>query len=51
MNSSVIGDAKHQELNMSFTFDEHYQDKLIVNVITNHTPYQLELLSNPDLDF
>ena len=51
MNSSIIGDAKHQELNISFTFDEQHQDKLIVNAIVNHTPYQLKLLSNPDLDF
>jgi hypothetical protein len=41
MASSIIGDAKYQELNMSFTFDEQNEDKKIINAIADHTPYQL----------
>ena len=41
MASNIIGDAKHQELNMSFTFDEQNEDKKIINAIADHTPYQL----------
>jgi hypothetical protein len=41
MASSIIGDAKHQELNMSFTFDEQNEVKKIINAIADHTPYQL----------
>ncbi len=51
MSSSFIGDAKYQELNMSFTFDEQEEGKIIVNAIADQVPYQLELFANPDLDF
>jgi hypothetical protein len=36
---------------MSFSFDEQHEDKLIVNALADHTPYQLELFSNLELDF
>jgi hypothetical protein len=51
MSSSIIGDAKYQELNMSFTFDEHEEGKMTVNAVADRIPYQLELFANPDLDF
>ncbi len=51
MASSIIGDAKYQELNMSFIFDEQEEGKIIVNAIADQIPYQLELFFNPDLDF
>jgi hypothetical protein len=41
MASSIIGDAKYQELNMSFSFDVQQENKLIVNALADHTPYQL----------
>jgi hypothetical protein len=39
MTFNIIGDAKHQELNMSFTFDEQNEDKMIINALVDHTPY------------
>ncbi len=51
MSSSIIGDAKYQELNMSFTFDEQEEGKITVNAVADQNPYQLELFANPDLDF
>ena len=51
MASSIIGDAKYQELNMSFTFDEQHEDKLIIHALADNNSYQLELDFNPDLDF
>ncbi len=41
MSSSVIGDAKYQELNMSFTFDERLKDKLIIHALADHNSYQI----------
>ena len=41
MASSIIGDAKYQELNMSFTFDEQHEDKLIIHALADHNSYQL----------
>jgi hypothetical protein len=51
MSSSIIGDAKYQELNMSFTFDDQEEGKITVNALADQIPYQLELFANPDLDF
>jgi hypothetical protein len=51
MASSIIGDAKCQELNMSFTFDEQEEGKIIVNALAGQTPYQQEIFFDPDLDF
>ncbi len=51
MSSSIIGDARYQELNMSFTFDEQEEGKMTVHAVADRIPYQLELLANPDLDF
>ncbi len=50
MASSIIADAKYQELNMLFTFDEQEEGKIIVNAVADHIPYQLEFFSNPDFD-
>ena len=41
MDTSIIANTKCQELNMSFSFDEHQEGKLIVNAFADHTPYQL----------
>ena len=49
--SSIIPDAKHQELNISFTFDQSQEDKLIIDALVDHTPYQTEIVYNLDLDF
>ena len=53
-NSSMVlkisGDPKHQSLRISFTFDQHQEDKLIINAIVDHTTYQLELVNDFDLD-
>jgi hypothetical protein len=51
MSSSIIGDARYQELNMSFTFDEQEEGKMTVNAVADRIPYQLEILANPDHDF
>jgi hypothetical protein len=51
MSSSIIGDAKYQELNMSFTFEEQEEGKITVNAVADQIPYRLELFANPDLDF
>jgi hypothetical protein len=40
-SSSIIGDAIYQELNMSFTFDETQEDRLIIRAFADHTAYQL----------
>lgn len=40
MASSIIPDAKHQELNISFTFDEQYEEKAIIKALVDHTPYE-----------
>jgi hypothetical protein len=37
----IIGDAAIQQLGLDFTFDETHQDKLIVNLVTDHVHYQL----------
>ena len=51
MSSSIIGNAKYQELNMSFTFKEHEEGKITLNAVADQIQYQLELFANPDLDF
>jgi hypothetical protein len=51
MSSSIIPNSTNQDLNMSFTFDQKYEKKAIINSIVNHTYYQLEFIFNPDSDF
>lgn len=43
--------AKHQELDISFTFDEQCPDRLIINAMVNHVPYHHEVFSHLDIDF
>jgi hypothetical protein len=50
MTSSVIADAKYQELNMSFDC-EVQEDKLIIRANVENVTYQTEKAIDPDLDF
>ena len=50
MTSSVIADAKYQELNMSFDF-EVQEDKMIIRAKLENATYQTEKEIDPDLDF
>jgi hypothetical protein len=50
MNSSIIGDAKYQELKMSFDFRLSC-DNLIVQAHINDEIYEGERVYDPDFDF
>lgn len=51
MDSKIIGDAKYQELNMAFSFDEQDPSKIIVDVVADRIIYQLELKADLEIDF
>jgi hypothetical protein len=47
----MIGDAKNQEPNISFTFEEQEEGKITVNALDDQILYKVEVFDNPDLDF
>jgi hypothetical protein len=50
ISNSIIADDKHQELNISFTF-QLQEDKLLINAILDRMNYQAMCLPHPDIDF
>ncbi len=51
MTSNIIADAKYQELNMSFVFNDEIEGKLLIKALSNNTAYEIEILPNPHFDF
>ncbi len=51
METSIIADANYQQLKMAFTFDELFEEKVIINALVDNTPYQDQFIFNPDSDF
>jgi hypothetical protein len=47
---NIIQDARHQELNIVFTF-EMLESRMIIKARCDRTIYQTECKVNPDIDF
>lgn len=47
---SIIQDARHQELNILFTYEE-LENRMIIKARCDRTIYQTECKVNPDIDF